>query len=101
MVVDNRVTVHYKLLAVNDPNNPEEIRHYSCSECDDIVFNINIHAQVAHKTLQYDVDVEEPEVSEPTGEPFHPCGVLGCTFAPHDSGPHSWEVDTSAEVGGP
>lgn len=94
---DNEITVHYKLLTRHDPNNAGELRRYSCSECDDDIFNINIHAQMEHKTIMFDVDPEEAP-RELGDAPFHPCGVLGCTFNAHSSGPHSWQPATRKAV---
>ena len=88
----SEVTVHYQLLTRHEPENENEIRRYSCSECTDDVFNINVHAQLAHNTLMFDVDPEETAPVLESGAPFHPCGILGCTFAPHELGPHSWQA---------
>lgn len=57
----NEVTVHYQLLPKNNPEDQEEVRRYSCSECPPNidVFNTNVHAQIVHNTLIFDVDPEE------------------------------------------
>lgn len=91
----NEVTVIYHLLAKHDPENDDEVRRYSCSECTDDVFNVNVHAQVAHNTLHFETIVDTEKVVE-HDPPFHPCGVMGCTFEPH-TGKHSWQLINNGE----
>lgn len=85
----NETTVHFKLLTKHNPDYADEVRRYSCSECDQDIFNVNIHAQFSHDTLLFDIDPEEG--GRESDAPFHPCGVSGCEFAPHETGPHSWQ----------
>lgn len=85
----NEVTVHYVLLPKHNPEDETEVRRYSCSECSDDIFNTNVHAQFSHDTLVFDVDPDEKP--REVDAPFHPCGISGCAYAPHESGPHSWQ----------
>lgn len=85
----NDVTVHYTLLTKHNPDDPDEVRRYKCSECNDDIFNTNVHAQFAHNTLLFDIDPEES--GRENDAPFHPCGVHGCVYGPHEDGPHSWQ----------
>jgi hypothetical protein len=94
--MSNEVTVHYQLLPRHDSNNDKEIRRYSCSECPMDVFNINVHAQYEHDTLIFDISPEEK--AREADAPFHPCGILGCDFPPHETGPHSWQSNVPEET---
>lgn len=86
----NAVTCHFKILTRHNPEDENEIRRYSCSECDDEIFNINVHAQSDHDTLMFDVDGEE-EVKR-HAPPVSICGIMGCNFEAHgDDKLHSWE----------
>jgi len=96
------LVVHYTILPKHDPENLDEIRRYDCSECDEDIFNLGIHAQFTHGTIHFDVDTRN-EIERPqAGTPEHPCGILGCTFpATHIDAetPHSWENLTGLEGG--
>lgn len=96
-MASDKVTVHYQLLTRHDSENEEELRRYSCSECDHDVFNINVHAQYEHDTLLFDVDPEE--IARSHDAPLHPCGIRHCTFPPHETGPHSWQTKVTSKKG--
>lgn len=88
----NEVTVEYHLLPQHNPDDHNEIRRYRCSECDDDIFNLNVHAQFSHDTLLFNVHTDkEVEVVVVHDPPFHPCGIMGCILAPHEEGLHSWQ----------
>ena len=91
-MTSNNITVHYRLLPKHIPENESEPRRYSCSECDDDIFNVNLHAEIEHDTLLFVVYTNEEQPREEIAPPpFHPCGIYGCTFEPHDTGLHSWQ----------
>ncbi len=93
-MADDELVVHYKLLPKHNPDDPTELRVYDCSECDNDIFNINVHSQVEHGTHLFDIDHEE--YVRPVDPPFHPCGILGCTFdANHPEGEHSWKANNA------
>jgi hypothetical protein len=82
------LVIKYKLLAKHNPEDVTEPDRYDCSECDDDIFNREVHAKLVHEADFFEVDSEEfVRQHEP---PFQPCGFLGCTFAPHDNNQHSW-----------
>jgi hypothetical protein len=89
----NKKIVHYKLFKQHNPDDTMEPRVYQCSECDDEVWNVNIHAQTKHETMYFDVDQLQEVARIQIASPFHPCGIMGCEFEPHEDGPHSWEVN--------
>lgn len=93
MTDEESTVVHYTLLTRHNPDDADELRRYKCDLCSDDVFNLNIHAQVAHGTLMFDQDFEE--VARDSDAPFHACGIMGCTFNPHETGPHSWGTETT------
>ena len=86
--MSNEVTCHFKLLTKHNPDDMMEPRRYSCSECDEDIFNTNLHAQFSHDTLVFDIDGEEEARTQAT--PSVACGIMGCTFDANHTGLHSW-----------
>lgn len=97
-MTSNDITVHFQLMKADNPEDDNEVRGYFCSECAPTikVFNVNVHAQVEHDTLLFDIDPEER--AREHDAPFHPCGIIGCTFAPHEAGPHSWQQNNTLDI---
>lgn len=81
--------ITFTMLTKFNSDKKDEIRRYMCSHCNDDVYNINVHAQMIHNSLNFEISTGS--VNRYSVPPTHPCGVKGCSYLANHGGGHSWE----------